>query len=96
MGEKLLIMRRREIRNFTIKLSDLKEYEQAKQERLAAKASEDRSTGSDGAGGGGDDSAGDVDPLKSPKVTVTPLPKVGGAKTKQEIRARIGYQLELP
>uniref|UniRef100_A0A1Q3FU32 Anaphase-promoting complex subunit CDC26 n=1 Tax=Culex tarsalis TaxID=7177 RepID=A0A1Q3FU32_CULTA len=87
-------MRRREIRNFTIKLSDLKEYEQAKQERLA-KASEDHSTGS-GAGGGGDDSAGDADPLKSPEVTVTPLPKVGGAKTKQEIRARIGYQLELP
>lgn len=93
-------MRRREIQNFTLKLSDLKEYELAKQERLA------RTNGERSGGGGGAATAttagvsglaADIDPLKTPEVTMPALPKLGiGPKTKQEIRARIGFPPDLP
>ncbi|XP_065089182.1 uncharacterized protein LOC135710508 [Ochlerotatus camptorhynchus] len=92
-------MRRREIQNFSLKLSDLKEYELAKQERLA-RTSDERS-GSGGAAtttiAGGSGLAADVDPMKTPEVTMPSLPKLGlGPKTKQEIRARIGFPPDLP
>ncbi|XP_055615914.1 uncharacterized protein LOC129762005 [Toxorhynchites rutilus septentrionalis] len=89
-------MRRREIQNFTLKLNDLKEYEVAKQERLA-RASEESGSG----GGAGSDTTSaatmNLDAMNTPEVSIIPLPKVmGGPKTKQEIRSRIGYPLELP
>ncbi|XP_019544652.2 uncharacterized protein LOC109415217 [Aedes albopictus] len=85
-------MRRREIQSFTLKLSDLKEYDAAKQQRLAARANKDGSTAAGSTTVGPDE----VDPMKTPEVTMSTLPKLGGEpKTKQEIRARIGFPTDL-
>lgn len=67
-------MRRREIQSFTLKLSDLKEYDTVRQERLESIKSQQNKT----------DNASML--LDSPMKLV---PK-WGPKSKQEIRERIG------
>lgn len=72
------IMRRREIQSFTLKLSDLKEYEAVRQERLEAKAQQNKAEES-------------MSPERSPMKIY--LPK-WGPKSKQEVRERIGLKTE--
>lgn len=71
------IMRRREIQSFTLKLSDLKEYETIRQERIESKNPQPNKTD------------GDSSPERSPMKI--PLLK-WGPKSKQEVRERIGLK----
>lgn len=67
-------MRRREIQSFTLKLSDLKEYEAVRQERMETKPKSNKLESS----------------IDSERVPVKlNLPK-WGPKSKQEVRERIG------
>jgi hypothetical protein len=72
-------MRRREIQNFTLKLSDLKEYEMAKEERLIKNNPDANTSKSE---------------MKTPGISAAQLfPKIG-PKSKQDIRNRIGLPME--
>ena len=73
-------MRRREIQNFNLKLSDLKEYESAKQERIAKNNPDANTSKSE---------------MKTPGITISAqlFPKIG-PKSKQDIRNRIGLPME--
>lgn len=70
-------MRRREIQSFSLKLSDLKEYDVVRQERLERKIEEKL----------GNASATPDSPMKVPSS----MPR-WGPKSKQEIRERIGLK----
>lgn len=72
-------MRKREIQSFTLKLNDLKEYEAVRQERLTNKMREKI-----------DGIASGTDPLSA---QIQPISKFG-PKSKQEIRERIGLNME--
>lgn len=69
-------MRRREIQSFTLKLSDLKEYEAVRQERSEIKAQQIKNEP-------------ESSPERSPMKIY--LPK-WGPKSKQEVRERIGLK----
>lgn len=69
-------MVRRDLSVFVLKLSDLKEYEQAKQDRLAAKMND----------------SGVADSTSSSSNSKGPLATKVGPKSKQEVHDRIGMK----
>lgn len=71
-------MRKREIQSFTLKLNDLKEYEAVRQERLAAKLHEKLSDSQS----------------QQSAPQVQPLFIKFGPKSKQEVRERLGFNME--
>lgn len=85
-------MRKREIQSFTLKLSDLHDYEVLRLEKKTAKMLERNAeieansfpSGSNSSVGGGTSGVGGGQPAKPPLVKY-------GPKSKQEIRGRLGF-----
>lgn len=71
-------MRKREIQSFTLKLNDLKEYENVRNERAALKQQQEQQQ---------PQTSQDAKVFETPLM---PISKFGG-KNKQEIRERIGF-----